>query len=317
MTVGLALRWLKDTLKDTDADRAEPYWLICHILECGRSELDLSYTFSDAQYLEMMRIVESRKLGKALDCILGYSEFYGNRYVINEHVLVPRMDTESVCEKAIQIIKSYDRPVNVLDLCTGSGCIACTIATNVDNIGLLVASDISAEALKVAELNLQNIIGDKCKWRAVQSDMFSAFARGEISKDISNNSVSKDISDRDALNNFSNALGDIKFDLIISNPPYIAEYERGELSREVLNQPHIALFGGDDGMDFYRVIADRARDFLNDGGALILEIGSSQGSDVSEILKNNGYSDVQVFKDLSGLDRGVVSILNSQFSILN
>ena len=275
-TVQGALQHVSLALKCTDADVAEPYWLLCHVLGCKRSQLDKARLLNDVELQQISCIVKSRTKGIALDYILGFSEFFGNKFVVDCNVLLPRMETEICCEKAIQYISAKKNGLKVLDLCTGSGCIAATIGCNCDNIDLLVALDVDEHALKVASVNLQNIVGDRCKWQVVQSDMFCGII-------------------------------DCKFDLIVSNPPYIAKLEANSLSKEVLGQPHIALFGGEDGLDFYRQIAMQAGQYLSADGLLILEIVSSQGCSVSELLNNESFVDIEIFNDLSGLQRVVVA----------
>ena len=229
-----------------------------------------------------------------LQHILGYQDFMGLSFLVNENVLCPRQDTESLVEKTYEIldemflcdgISKYENVVpirknqkggrgrSVLDLCTGSGCIAITLAMYAKENGYplsVTATDASPEALHVAE---QNAATYKADVNLLQGDLFSA-VEGET------------------------------FDLIISNPPYIPRKVIEGLMPEVRDhEPHGALDGGEDGLYFYRRITSEAPAYLNENGYLIFEIGFDQGRDVSEMLKANGFIDVEVHKDLAGNDR--------------
>ncbi len=201
--------------------------------------------------------------------ILGHCEFMGLEFNVNESALIPRNDTECAVEKAIELIKSKNYGT-VLDIGTGSGAIAVSIAKYTDTA--VTASDISQSAIDTARLNAEqnNVSVD-----FVKSDMFSELEG--------------------------------RFDIIISNPPYIEKDVINTLEPEVReHEPITALDGGDDGLDFYRVITKEAPEHLNKGGALIFEIGCEQAEAVKKLMKMNNFDEISVNKDLSGLDRVVI-----------
>ena len=205
--------------------------------------------------------------GIPVQYLVNEQEFYGLKFFVNENVLIPQPDTEIIVEEALNIISDGDR---VLDLCTGSGVIGVTIA-NKKNANV-VASDISKKALEVAKINADNL-GDN-KVTLVESDLFE------------------------------NIEG--KFNVIVSNPPYIKKDVIRTLSKEVQNEPIIALDGGIDGLDFYKKIVEEALNYLEDGGYLLLEIGYDQKEEVLNLVINKNYKDIRVRKDLSNNDRVVI-----------
>lgn len=202
-----------------------------------------------------------------LQYITGVQEFMGHSFLVNDQVLIPRQDTELLVEEGLK----YLRPgMHFLDLCTGSGCILLSLLLGCpEAIG--IGSDISLEALKTAEQNRERM---DTKTVLVESDLF------------------------DKIEGI--------FDLIISNPPYIPSQEILGLMDEVRNyEPVCALDGHEDGLYFYRRIAKESPSYLKAGGRLYLEIGYDQGAGVSQLLKEQGFCDVEVKKDLAGLDRVV------------
>ena len=220
----------------------------------------------------------------------------GYEFAVNEHVLVPRQDTEILVEEAEKrlLLMKKENPVKVLDMCTGSGCIP--ISLKLRNLQIVIeGADISEEALKVAEKNAKKL-GVSGKW--IQTDMFE------------------------------NITG--TFDMITSNPPYIPTKVIEELEAEVrLHDPYEALDGKEDGLYFYRIIVKESRQYLKRGGWLIFEIGSDQAeavktllqeagyeigydqsTDVEKLLKETGFEQVSTQKDLAGLDRVVCGVYN-------
>lgn len=270
--VGDILQEIADILKYTDADSAEPYWIVCHVLGVSRGALSKSQVLDNNQCNQILCIVEQRKAFIPLDYIFECTNFYGLDLFVNEHVLIPKAETELLAECAIkEIEQNMTNSCNVLDLCTGSGCISVAIATNAKCNLRIVLSDISKEALEVASRNMTNCATSKCLWSVVHSDMFF------------------------------NIQG--KFDIIVSNPPYIAKDQIDSLSTEVRMQPHVALDGGSDGLFFYRIIAQNAKEYLNQGGKLLLEIAYDQGQSVTQLFKEFGYKNIVLKQDLSGNDR--------------
>lgn len=209
--------------------------------------------------------------------IIGKSEFCGLEFIVNEDVLIPRPETELVVETAINLVHGLRSSVyglTILDLCTGSGCIAIALTNSIRDCRI-VASDISENALKVAEKNAR-LNGALDRVDFIKSDLFKEI-KGE-------------------------------FDIITANPPYIAKGEFCELQEEVLREPRIALDGGSDGLDFYRRIIPAAAGYLKPGGYLIMEIGFGQKSGILDIVKiNSGLESVEIKKDHNGIDRVIVA----------
>ena len=245
-------------LSEREAE-AETDWILCRVLHMRRNELQSVRTVYAGHYKEVQEIVKRRVQGEPLDYILGESAFFGHTVKVSPAVLLPRMETETLAEKAIEIIG--EKECRVLDLCTGSGCVALAIAKATR--ASVVASDISDAALAVAR---ENLAGQNAT--VVQSDLFASVEG--------------------------------TFDVIVSNPPYIRRAEIDSLAPEVRCQPALALDGGEDGLAFYRRIADGYRDKRNDGGVLLLEIGYDQAEDVKRIF---GEGNTQIVKDLDGNDR--------------
>lgn len=208
--------------------------------------------------------------------IVNNQEFMKLNFYVDENVLIPQPDTEILVEEVINLSKSMDKKISILDLCTGSGCIAISLAKNIDTSNI-VAIDISEKSIQIAKLNAEkNKINDKIEF--VKSDMF---------------------------NKIENKY---KFDYIVSNPPYIKTDVINTLSDEVKNEPYIALDGGKDGLQFYRKIVTQSKDYLKSNGYLCIEIGYDQKEDVIELLKNAGeYKEIYSKKDLSGNDRIVIA----------
>ena len=208
-------------------------------------------------------------------CFMGY-DFY-----VDERVLVPRQDTEVLAEEALHQLRNIRNP-RILDMCTGSGCLLLSLLMELpDATGTGV--DISAAALAVAERNRKNLELEK-RAVLVQSDTFS----GDYFQKNSGNTS-------------------LEYDMLISNPPYIPTADIQQLMDEVrFHDPVLALDGREDGLYFYRRITEQAGSYLKPGGWLMYEIGCEQGADVSAIMRQNGFVDVAVKKDLAGLDRVVI-----------
>lgn len=209
--------------------------------------------------------------------VLGEWEFYGLDLYVNEHVLIPRDDTCAVAALAIKQAIFLDQNPRVLDLCCGSGCIGLAVASRVKDARVTLA-DVSREALTVAKNNI---------------------TRHKMSGRVS-------CVQADALKPAQPFLG--KFDLIVSNPPYITGKEMEELPVSVKDfEPHLALFGGDDGLDFYRSIAANYKNALKPGGYLCFEFGMGQGDDVCAILEENGYTILERSRDFNHIERAVLA----------
>ncbi len=211
--------------------------------------------------------VQKRAEHIPLQYIIGEQEFMGLRFKVNSNVLIPRQDTETLVEQVLKIVKPG---MKVLDLCTGSGCVLISVLKNAPELTGM-GSDISKTALLVAKENAKLHEVD-AEW--VRSDLFD---------NITEN-----------------------FDVIMANPPYIPTGEILSLMPEVRDfEPENALDGGADGLDFYRKIAGQVKDYLNPGGYVYMEIGYDQGEAVSELMRNAGFTEVEVIKDLARNDRVV------------
>ena len=197
----------------------------------------------------------------------------GFKFYVDENVLIPQPDTETLVERAIGIIKDVQpttENIDVLDMCTGSGAVAVSIAKLCKNTKIC-ALDISDEALEIAK---KNALANEVNVDFFKSDMFENIPK------------------------------EVKFDLIVSNPPYIKENVISTLSKDVQNEPHIALSGGIDGLDFYRIIANNAYRYLKKHGKVIVEIGYDQAESVKNIFaQTHQYDKIRCIKDLSGNDR--------------
>ena len=205
-----------------------------------------------------------------LQHLVGTQEFMGFTFKVNENVLIPRQDTELLVENVADCLGNGER--TVLDMCTGSGCIAVSI-DRLSKDSKVTAVDISEKALEVAQ---ENNRFNNANVTFIQSDLFT------------------------------NVTG--RYDIIVSNPPYIRTDEIPKLMEEVKShEPVMALDGMEDGLYFYKKICNEASDYLNDNGKIFFEIGYDQGDDVSEILRQNRFCNIEVLKDLSGNDRVVIA----------
>lgn len=231
--------------------------LLCH----GDREV------SEAEEEQYRKALEQRAVHVPLQHLLGYQDFMGLRFQVNEYVLIPRQDTEILVEEAMRYLHDGMR---ILDLCTGSGCILLSLlhySNDCEGVGV----DISQEALQVAALNAE-LLGIKADF--LKSDLYEKVTG--------------------------------KFDLLVSNPPYIERKVIPTLMEEVREyDPYIALDGGEDGLDFYRRIIGGAQDYLERGGQILMEIGSGQAQAVSELLREAGFKEIDVCRDFAGLDRVV------------
>ena len=205
-----------------------------------------------------------------LSHLVGFEYFYDRKYKVTKDVLSPRMETEELIYKVIEYVKASNKnKFKILDLCTGSGIIAITLKKELEQVSVdVIASDISEEAIEVAKENAQS------------HDATIKFIKSDIFNDI-----------------------DDKFDIIVSNPPYIDHKDEVTMQDNVLKyDPHLALFAEEEGMYFYRKIIEQANDYLNKNGVMFFEIGYDQKDKIIKLADMNGYS-AEVYKDINGRDR--------------
>lgn len=243
---------------------------------------------SQEEYRRFCELVGARAARVPLQHLTGEQDFMGLTFLVNKNVLVPRQDTEVLVE---EVMKNLHDGMRILDLCTGSGCILLSLL-HYSNDCQGVGVDLSAEALAVAEKNYERLQRER-------PDMAASFLEGDLFEAF----VCNDSGDDEFI---KEACPGGKFDIIVSNPPYIESDEILTLMPEVReHEPRMALDGGADGLDFYRRIVKDAGAYLNGGGILFFEIGCGQAESVRELMEQAGFHEIQVVKDFAGLDRVV------------
>ena len=271
MNIKECLEWGYDKLKNIDNYRNICINMLAEILAKDNVYIRVHYLDNvDERSVERFKNnIQNFLEGIPIQYINNKAYFMGLEFYVDENVLIPRFETEILVEEMIKIIKK-DSLLKILDLCTGSGAIAISLKKYLNNIEIM-ASDISDKALMVAKKNASKIGVDV---KFIESDLF---------------------------NNING-----KFDLIVSNPPYIKKSVIPSLDKQVRNEPILALDGGKDGLDFYRKISYEAKKFLNNNGYLCFEIGYDQRKDVEDILLQNGYINIYSKKDYGGNDRIII-----------
>lgn len=245
-------------------------YMVADVLRLEEHQLKSNLSIPFGWQVRVEKYMQQFKEGKPIQYVVGSSMFFKRRFLLDSKVLIPRQDTELVVEQAIIYANNGTK---VLDMCCGSGVMGITLAKEKGANCTLV--DISKDALKLAKLNARRL---KAKVKTVQSDMFG------------------------------NVKG--KYELIVTNPPYIPTQDIATLDDSVKNyEPHLALDGGEDGLDFYRVIASQSKQYLTKKGVVIAEIGYNQGEAVKEIFVSNNFANVNVINDYSGNNRIIVAQL--------
>lgn len=265
-------------LSNIDAPVITAGAILCNILGCERTYLYThdDYILSKDEYERYCDALKRRIEGEPLQYIIGSQEFMSLDFIVSPDVLIPRQDTEILVEYIIEFVSQKDK-VSILDIGTGSGCIAISLAHYIKN-SRVVAVDISKGALKIARKNAQNC-GVEERIVFIESNLFE------------NVPIQK-------------------FDIIVSNPPYIPNQVIAGLDRQVKDfEPKIALDGGEDGLDFYRRIVKESVDFLKPKGLLAFEVGFDQAQEVAKIMESS-YRDIKLQKDLAGIERVVTGILS-------
>ncbi|MGI5860792.1 MAG: peptide chain release factor N(5)-glutamine methyltransferase [Myxococcales bacterium] len=272
-TIQRVLTWTSEYFerRGIDSPRLTAELLLAHALGCDRVRLfvDFDRPLNKDELATFRGFVERRASGEPTYYITGRREFYGRPFQVDPRVLIPRPETEHLVDAALERL-AEDARGPVLDLCTGSGAVAVSLAAEREALEV-VATDISEAALEVAALNA----------RALGVEGRVELLRGDLYEPVAGRT----------------------FEMIVANPPYVRSGEIDGLSREVRREPRGALDGGPDGLDVVRRIAAQAPGALRPGGWLLLEIGAEQGEATRAILEAAGLVDAQVRKDLAGLDR--------------
>lgn len=262
---------MKKNFAEREIDESDAEWILSLTLKIPRSALKTERIISRAECKQILEVYEQRLTGRPLWYIYGNTEFYGYPFKVDERVLIPRPETEILVRQAVSALKDGE---TMLDLCTGSGAIAVTVAAEVakDRSVTVTGTDISAGALQVAR---ENARVNKANVNFIKSDLFES-VRG-------------------------------RFNLITANPPYIKSGEMATLPKDVKDfEPKIALDGGVDGLDFYRRIAEKINRYVARGGMCILEVGEGQAQEVIRIFREKSRCDfAMVVKDLAGVERVV------------
>lgn len=259
-------------LAKQNMDSIEARVLIKYIL--NKNEINIianeNIELSNENKKQLLESIEKIKKGYPLQYITHYQEFMGIKFEVNENVLIPQPDTEVLVEKTIKIVqkcypKEDNRNIKILDLCTGSGAIAISLKKYLPSVQVF-ASDISKKALEIAKTNAKK---NDVQIKLIESNMFENINE--------------------------------KFDIVVSNPPYIKTDEITKLSNQVQNEPRLALDGGKDGLDFYRIIQKNIKNYLYENGMLLMEIGYDQGQAVASMFKNS-----KLVKDYAGKNRVIM-----------
>lgn len=287
-TIQKLLNWVTEYLtgKGVDSPRLSAELLLSHITGLKRIELYTQFNkLVEKQQLDQLHsLVERAGKHEPVAYLVGRTEFYSMELNVTPDCMIPRPETELLVQKAVEFLRTRDGVQHVCDLCTGSGCIAVAIAKNFPN-ARIIATDICDAALSVAAANVEKYqLKDRIGLLA--GDLFEPVI------------PQLDIG---------------KFDLIVSNPPYVSSDEYKKLDKNVRDyEPRLALFAGVDGLDIYRRIIEKAGDFLKSGAALMLEIGYVQGPAVNELLEQAGvFSEVKIEKDFHDNDRIVTALKRS------
>lgn len=277
-TVGRILKWTEQYFqnKGIETARLDGEVLLSHMLNKERiycySHYDQPLTKDElANY---KKLILERVQGKSVAAIVGKKEFMGIDFFVDENVLIPRADTETLVEGVLQLLER-NKEYKILDICLGSGAILISLLHYMKNAkGLGI--ELSPKAIEIAQKNLEHHELES-RMDILQSDLF---ANLEVPNE------------------------DDKFDVITSNPPYIPTKDIESLAKEVLREPHMALDGGRTGLDFYRPIIEQGAKYLKKDGWMALEFGQNQENDIFEIAEKSGlYKTIQTWKDLGGITR--------------
>ena len=282
-TIGRLLNWTTEYLesKGSDEARLEAQLLLCHALDCQKIQLYTRFeeTIDDQKRTKFRELVKQRASGIPVAYLLGTREFYSMEFAVTPDVLIPRPETEHLVIETLDRLKSRagEEGVRVLELGTGSGIIAVTVAKHAKQVTVL-ATDISDKALAVAAQNAEkHRVAERIEF--AQGDLFAAVPDGET------------------------------FDILVSNPPYVAQAERSMMDPQVIaHEPHVALFAEEDGTAVLRQILEQGADYLKPGGWLLLEFSPMIAARVAKIAEATGhYQQISIGKDLAKHDRYLVA----------
>lgn len=282
VNVNEVLKIGRETLETGKVDPREARLLLAFALKVRKEEFVKIKECSWEQYKFYQTLLDRRIAGEPFAYLVGHKEFMKLDFKVNEDVLIPREDTELLVQEVLEwargkteknLCYSKKEKIKILDLCTGSGCIAISLAKYLEHT-LITAVDISEKALEVARENAKE---NQVSIQWLESNLFAKVSE--------------------------------TYDCIVSNPPYIPNVMIEELQKEVKNEPRLALDGGKSGLDFYEIILKEAPRFLKKEGLLALEIGFDQGEVVAQMMKKQGFQEVCVKKDYGGNDRVVMGFL--------
>ncbi|RKH15940.1 peptide chain release factor N(5)-glutamine methyltransferase [Corallococcus praedator] len=273
-TIRRVLTWTTQHFekRQVDAPRLTTEILLAHVLKTGRVRLyvDLDRPLAKEELTAFRALIERRLAGEPTNYLTGTKEFYNRPFKVDARVLIPRPETELLVEALLHAVPR-DAPSKVLDVCTGSGCIAISVAAERPQ-ATVFATDLSPDACALAKENAQ-ALGVADRVLVLEGDLFGPLPP------------------------------DARFQVVVSNPPYIDSGDIAGLSAEVRREPRLALDGGPDGLTALRRVIQGARRVLEPGGLLALEMGETQGSAVLELLRAAGYADARVEKDLERRER--------------
>ncbi|WP_100374194.1 peptide chain release factor N(5)-glutamine methyltransferase [Bacillus sp. FJAT-45037] len=277
-TVHEALRWASSFLEEQGLEATAAEWLLLHHLNINRTMMFMNFQepIEEQHWKALKADVLTHAEGVPIQHLMGYQEFYGRKFKVNQHVLIPRPETEELVHHVLEMKQALfgDQPVQVLDVGTGSGAIAVTLACE-DSSLRVDAFDLSTMALQVAQINAK-ALGVNVQFN--ESDLLTTPIKANET-----------------------------YDIVVSNPPYIPVGEHDELAVHVReHEPHIALFGGEDGYDFYRKLVEHLPSVLKEKALVAFEVGAGQGETVRRLLQHRfPAAKTEVKFDISGKDRMV------------
>ena len=282
MTVREALQTGSARLKQSETPFLDAGLLLASVLGMSREKLLASYPdrLTEKQFADYLLLIEKRKTGIPVSYLLNRKEFFGRTFFVDERVLIPRPDTEILVESALEIIGRYNKPLRLLDVCTGTGCIPLTLALETENTGKTIeffAGELSPGAMDVFEINKVQLGNPPVHLR--QSNLLSGFNE--------------------------------KFDIITANPPYLTRAETAGMKDSGWPEPALALDGGEDGLDLVRELIHQSIGKLNQEGWLLIEAAWDQMETIRTLLDESGFLETGIIRDLAGRNRVVRGSLNT------